>query len=170
MSDPHRPTTASLSGETVHSSGRTSDSATTGKTGEDAILPVQSRVSATTAHTGVKSTIEPLQKVGTAVTLHNGKRVLREEDAFEKLAYAWSDRKKWTLLTVVAICQTSESAFYLSRGIMGWMLWLGSGTSYRRHSPSHFYQFNPLMGLGMLTCVDRYELQCCHLFQCRWSD
>jgi hypothetical protein len=37
----------------------------------------------------------------------NGKNVLAEEDAFEKTAYAWSTKKKWTLLTVVAICQTS---------------------------------------------------------------
>ncbi|KAF1994639.1 MFS general substrate transporter [Amniculicola lignicola CBS 123094] len=37
----------------------------------------------------------------------NGKNVLAEEDAFEKTAYAWSVKKKWTLLTVVAICQTS---------------------------------------------------------------
>lgn len=39
--------------------------------------------------------------------LVNGKRILREEDAFEKTAYAWSTRKKWILLTIVAICQTS---------------------------------------------------------------
>jgi hypothetical protein len=41
----------------------------------------------------------------------NGKRVLREEDAFEKTAYAWSPRKKWMLLTIVAICQTSMLVF-----------------------------------------------------------
>ncbi|PSN67410.1 MFS general substrate transporter [Corynespora cassiicola Philippines] len=33
--------------------------------------------------------------------------VLHEEDAYEKTAYAWSSRKKWILLTVVAFCQTS---------------------------------------------------------------
>ncbi|KAF2791094.1 MFS general substrate transporter [Melanomma pulvis-pyrius CBS 109.77] len=48
-----------------------------------------------------------------STTSHNppliigGKRVLREEDAFEKTAYAWPARKKWVLLTVVALCQTS---------------------------------------------------------------
>ena len=35
------------------------------------------------------------------------KKVLREEDAFEKTAYAWSPSKKWWILTVVALCQTS---------------------------------------------------------------
>ncbi|KAF2475256.1 MFS general substrate transporter, partial [Lindgomyces ingoldianus] len=33
--------------------------------------------------------------------------VLSNEDAFEKTAYAWSTWKKWILLTVVALCQTS---------------------------------------------------------------
>jgi hypothetical protein len=42
-----------------------------------------------------------------AAPLVNGKLVLRVEDAWEKTAYAWSDKKKWALLSVVAICQTS---------------------------------------------------------------
>ncbi|KAF2022022.1 MFS multidrug transporter [Aaosphaeria arxii CBS 175.79] len=37
----------------------------------------------------------------------DGKVVLREEDAFDKTAYAWSPRRKWIMLTIVAICQTS---------------------------------------------------------------
>ncbi|KAF2865935.1 major facilitator superfamily domain-containing protein [Massariosphaeria phaeospora] len=37
----------------------------------------------------------------------NGKHVLTEEEGFEKTAYAWSDRKKWILLTVVALTQMS---------------------------------------------------------------
>lgn len=35
------------------------------------------------------------------------KPILQEEDAPENTAYAWSNKKKWTLLTVVALCQTS---------------------------------------------------------------
>jgi MFS family permease len=37
----------------------------------------------------------------------NGKRVLSEEDAFEHTAHAWSTRKKWICLSIVALCQTS---------------------------------------------------------------
>jgi predicted MFS family arabinose efflux permease len=39
----------------------------------------------------------------------DGKRVLREADTDAHLhtAYSWSTRKKWILLTVVALCQTS---------------------------------------------------------------
>ncbi|KAF2476410.1 MFS general substrate transporter [Lindgomyces ingoldianus] len=37
----------------------------------------------------------------------NGKPVLREEDAFESTGYAFSPKKKWWILTVVALCQTS---------------------------------------------------------------
>ncbi|KAF2259707.1 MFS general substrate transporter [Lojkania enalia] len=40
-------------------------------------------------------------------SLVNGKLVLTEGNSYEKTAYAWSIRKKWTLLTVVALCQTS---------------------------------------------------------------
>lgn len=36
-----------------------------------------------------------------------GNRVLLEEENLDKTAYAWSSRKKWILLTVVALCQTS---------------------------------------------------------------
>ena len=65
---------------------------------------------------GPKETaINEIMPVGPVITnnggdephIVNGKRVLREEDAFEKTAYAWSLKKKWTLLTVVALCQTS---------------------------------------------------------------
>ncbi|KAF2271010.1 MFS general substrate transporter [Lojkania enalia] len=37
----------------------------------------------------------------------NGKRVLHPEDVWEKTGYAFSTRKKWWILTVVALCQTS---------------------------------------------------------------
>ncbi|ORY08753.1 putative MFS multidrug transporter [Clohesyomyces aquaticus] len=37
----------------------------------------------------------------------NGKLVLQEEDAFEATGYAFSSKKKWWILTVVALCQTS---------------------------------------------------------------
>jgi hypothetical protein len=40
--------------------------------------------------------------------LHNGKRYLTEALAYDSLAYAWSDKKKWIMLTIVAICQTSK--------------------------------------------------------------
>ncbi|KAF2636849.1 MFS general substrate transporter [Massarina eburnea CBS 473.64] len=40
-------------------------------------------------------------------TLIDGKRVLTELSSFDQTAYAWSTKKKWMLLTVVAICQTS---------------------------------------------------------------
>ncbi|KAF2437746.1 MFS general substrate transporter [Karstenula rhodostoma CBS 690.94] len=36
-----------------------------------------------------------------------GKRILDEYEDFDKTANAWSIKKKWTLLTVVALCQTS---------------------------------------------------------------
>ncbi|KAJ4291887.1 hypothetical protein N0V90_009784 [Kalmusia sp. IMI 367209] len=42
-----------------------------------------------------------------ATNILNGKRILTESDDFEKTAFAWSDRRKWTILTVVALCQTS---------------------------------------------------------------
>ncbi|KAF2729030.1 MFS general substrate transporter [Polyplosphaeria fusca] len=35
------------------------------------------------------------------------RRVLSETTDYEKTAYIWSPRKKWILLTIVAICQTS---------------------------------------------------------------
>jgi hypothetical protein len=34
-------------------------------------------------------------------------RVLNERDDYESTAYMWSLKKKWILLTVVALCQTS---------------------------------------------------------------
>lgn len=56
----------------------------------------------------------PLEQLNTAPSVqtlhHSGKRILTEEDeeGNKKLAYSWSSRKKWLLLTVVAICQTSK--------------------------------------------------------------
>lgn len=46
-------------------------------------------------------------EIGTAPVFVNGSRVLIEEENADKTAYAWSSRKKWILLTVVALCQTS---------------------------------------------------------------
>jgi hypothetical protein len=55
-----------------------------------------------------KGPSEGIQSVRTNETsLVNGKRVLHEEDAFHKTAYAWSTKKKWAILSVVALCQTS---------------------------------------------------------------
>jgi hypothetical protein len=36
-----------------------------------------------------------------------GKRILDEYEDFDKTANVWSGKKKWTLLTIVALCQTS---------------------------------------------------------------
>ncbi|KAF2242474.1 MFS general substrate transporter [Trematosphaeria pertusa] len=69
------------------------------------------QTSRSTSTLGAKEATDEVNLVRTVTTnepvLVNGKRVLREEDAFEKTAYAWSTRKKWILLTVVALCQTS---------------------------------------------------------------
>lgn len=40
-------------------------------------------------------------------TALSGKRILNEDEDFDKTANAWSVKKKWILLTVVALCQTS---------------------------------------------------------------
>ncbi|KAF1980206.1 MFS general substrate transporter [Bimuria novae-zelandiae CBS 107.79] len=52
--------------------------------------------------------IHPTQINGKPIpaALH-GKRILNSYEDFDKTAGAWSNRKKWTLLTVVALCQTS---------------------------------------------------------------
>jgi hypothetical protein len=34
---------------------------------------------------------------------------LNEANSFDETAYAWSTKKKWAVLTVVALCQTSMS-------------------------------------------------------------
>ena len=54
-----------------------------------------------------KSPSDGIQAVRTNSDLVNGKRVLRQEDAFHKTAYSWSNKKKWAILSVVALCQTS---------------------------------------------------------------
>jgi hypothetical protein len=36
---------------------------------------------------------------------------LNEANSIEYTAYSWSNRKKWAVLTVVALCQTSMSKF-----------------------------------------------------------
>lgn len=63
--------------------------------------------------------LKPMEGVGRAVTNsaepeHNGKRYLTEALAYEHLAYAWSPKKKWFLLTIVAICQTSKLCHEIS--------------------------------------------------------
>ncbi|KAF2659301.1 MFS general substrate transporter [Lophiostoma macrostomum CBS 122681] len=55
---------------------------------------------------GPSDGIRPVQTNDTTA-LVDGKRVLREEDVFHKTAYAWSTKKKWAILSVVALCQTS---------------------------------------------------------------
>lgn len=64
------------------------------------IAPVQ-----TLQTNGKEQVLAPVGSPGS--DLVNGKRVLREDAAFEVTANAWSTGKKWLLLTVVAICQTS---------------------------------------------------------------
>jgi hypothetical protein len=41
----------------------------------------------------------------------NTPRVLNEVEDYEYTAYAFSTKKKWAILTVVALCQTSMSKF-----------------------------------------------------------
>lgn len=49
--------------------------------------------------------IRPVRTIDSHIV--NGKNVIREEDAWERTAYAWGSKKKWWILTVVALCQTS---------------------------------------------------------------
>lgn len=46
-------------------------------------------------------------------TNETGPLVLNEANAVEHTAYMFSTKKKWWILTVVALCQTSMSEFYL---------------------------------------------------------
>jgi MFS family permease len=55
----------------------------------------------------VTDAVAPVRTNSDESNIVDGKRVLREQDAVECTAYAWSTRKKWILLTVVALCQTS---------------------------------------------------------------
>lgn len=58
----------------------------------------------------------PVPKTTTSVEAEKEeeeKIILQEEDAPHALAYDWSSRKKWVLLTVVAVCQTSKSTVLL---------------------------------------------------------
>jgi hypothetical protein len=41
----------------------------------------------------------------------NGPLILTEANSIEHTAYTWSPKKKWAVLTVVALCQTSMSRF-----------------------------------------------------------
>jgi hypothetical protein len=41
----------------------------------------------------------------------NAPLVLNEANSFEHTAYSFSTKKKWAILTVVALCQTSMSTF-----------------------------------------------------------
>jgi hypothetical protein len=84
----------------VHTAG----TAATAKTASDGSLPSGPTL-------GPSDTLEPLNPFDTGVQMHNGKRVLGEEDAYNQLAHAWPLRKKWLLLTVVAVCQTSKWNF-----------------------------------------------------------
>lgn len=92
MSDPRRNYSSSLT------------NATTASTADLGTVPT------------VTSSNEPINEkggVGKALTntvepVHNGKRYLTEAIVYEHLAYAWSTKKKWFLLTIVAVCQTSE--------------------------------------------------------------
>ncbi|KAF2703015.1 MFS general substrate transporter [Pleomassaria siparia CBS 279.74] len=83
--------------------------------------------------------VSPLKPGLNEPLIINGKRVLRDEDAFEVTAYAWSIKKKWILLTVVALCQTSmnfnaaiysnavegiNDEFHVSNGRMGMVAFL----------------------------------------------
>jgi hypothetical protein len=46
-----------------------------------------------------------------AAAEHNASLILNEANAFEHTAYNFSNRKKWAVLTVVALCQTSMSKY-----------------------------------------------------------
>jgi hypothetical protein len=41
----------------------------------------------------------------------NAPLILTEANSIEHTAYVWSPKKKWAVLTVVALCQTSMSRF-----------------------------------------------------------
>jgi hypothetical protein len=47
----------------------------------------------------------------TAPVNPNGPLILNEANSIEQTAYAWSNKKKWAVLTVVALCQTSMSKY-----------------------------------------------------------
>lgn len=54
-----------------------------------------------------KEAADEIVPVRTVTRDENGRAILREEDVFEVTAYAWSNKKKWVVLSVVALCQTS---------------------------------------------------------------
>jgi len=56
-----------------------------------------------------------LGQSSTASTTTPGPLVLNEANAIEHTAYQWSSHKKWAVLTVVALCQTSMSKYSSTR-------------------------------------------------------
>jgi len=62
--------------------------------------------------------LRPIRDVDKANThgdepVHKGKRYLTEGIAHEHLAYAWPNKKKWFMLSIVAVCQTSMYKYLL---------------------------------------------------------
>lgn len=59
---------------------------------------------------------------GGVEVLENSTTVLNEANAVEHTAYMFSTNKKWWILTVVALCQTSMSMFFkCSTGSVGFV-------------------------------------------------
>lgn len=56
-----------------------------------------------------------LGQSSSASTTMPGSLILNEANAIEHTAYQWSSNKKWAVLTVVALCQTSMSKSHRSR-------------------------------------------------------
>jgi hypothetical protein len=53
--------------------------------------------------------LEHTSTASTAAIGPNNPFILDEANAIEHTAYRWSQQKKWAVLTVVALCQTSMS-------------------------------------------------------------
>jgi hypothetical protein len=59
----------------------------------------------------------------TAVVGPNNPLVLDEANAIEHTAYRWSHKKKWAVLTVVALCQTSMSKLRAQIWVTSDLVW-----------------------------------------------
>lgn len=71
--------------------------------------PSISTADRTKAHGGTVNRVRELRHASesSGAPTSGTRSVLTESNAFDNTAYAWSTKKKWTLLTVVALCQTS---------------------------------------------------------------
>lgn len=55
--------------------------------------------------------VDSSPQASTAPMAPNAPLVLNEVNSLEHTAYKWPSRKKWMVLTVVALCQTSMSKY-----------------------------------------------------------